>query len=162
MKYQMIGFVLAAALSVAPALADSPSVADAAFVTKASVGDLFEQEEAKLALAKATNPRLKTFAQDMINQHADAQNKLNAAAAKAGDQPASMLDPIHQAMLDNLKSFIGTDFDKIYLADQLQAHVETVALLSDYQQNGQNSELRSWTKMALPIVKGHLAAIDGL
>ncbi len=98
----------------------------------------------------------------MISQHADAQNKLAAAATKADDKLETALDASQQAMLHNLMGFQDADFDKIYLADQLQSHAVTVSLLSDYVQNGGNSNLRSWAKTALPIVKGHLAAIDGL
>ena len=63
-------------------------------------------------------------------------------------------------MLDNLKSFNGTDFDKVYTADQIASHAETVALLSDYKQNGRNADLKSWTDDTLPKVKDHQAAIN--
>ena len=68
--------------------------------------------------------------------------------------------PTHEA--ENEWVYNGADFDKIYKADQVMAHAETVALLSDYDQNGQNSNLKSWAKQALPVVKGHRAAIDSL
>ncbi len=62
MKQHFIGIAFAIGVGCSPAIADSPSLPDAAFVRKASVGDIFEQEEAKLALTCATDPRLKDFA----------------------------------------------------------------------------------------------------
>ena len=152
------------ALSMSAAAAEAPpSASDADLVAKAAVGNTFEVEEAKLAATEATDPRLKDFAQKMIADHGDAEKKLEDVAGKAGQQKPSMkLDETHQAMLDNLKTFKGQDFDKIYTADQVQAHVETVALLSDYKQNGKTSELKSWVNESLPIVKGHLASIDAM
>ncbi len=144
------------------AQAQAPASGDAEFVMKASVGNTFEIEEAKLAVDRAMNPRLKQFAQDMLKEHGDAMAKLTNAAGKDGQHAAMTLDAPHQAMLDNLRTFQGTDFDRIYVADQIAAHAETVALLSDYEENGKNSGLKSWAKQSLPIVKGHRAAINAM
>ena len=147
---------------LATAAAQTPSAGDAEFVMKAAAGNTFEIEEAKLAVDRAADPRLKRFAQNMMRDHGNALKKLSDAAAKAGQKASMTLDPPHQSMLDNLRTFNGADFDRIYLADQVAAHAETVALLSDYQQNGRNSGLKSWAKQSLPIVKGHRAAIHAM
>jgi putative membrane protein len=132
------------------------------FVKMASIGNGFEIAEARLALQKATDPRLKAFAQHMIDDHGDAQKTLGTAAGKIGGATLGDLDPSHQATLDNLGTFTGTDFDKIYIADQIAAHAETVALLSDYYQNGTNADLKGWANKALPTVKAHRADIDAM
>ena len=162
MKNAILAAALASALLPAVAVAQSPSASDGEFVAKASVGNTFEVEEAKLALDKATDGRLKSYAQKMIADHGDAMKKLETASGKAGDKATMMLDKPHQAMLDNLKTFSGTDFDKIYTADQVASHAEAVALLSDYKQNGKNGDLLSWTKEALPVVKSHQADINAM
>lgn len=162
MRSRILGLAAIAAVVSTAALAQAPSAPDGEFVTKASVGNAFEVEEAKLAVERATDPKVKQFAQKMLDDHGDAMKKLMDAAGKAGQKSEMMLDPPHQAMLDNLKTFNGAEFDKIYKADQIMAHAETVALLSDYNQSGQNSDLKSWAKQALPVVKGHRAAIDSM
>jgi len=156
------GAVALAFLAASSAWAQAPSVGDAEFVAKASIGNTFEIEEAKLAMERATEPRLKTFATNMVNDHGDAMKKLMDAAAKAGQKSEMKLDAPHQTMLDSLKAFNAADFDKIYTADQVASHAETVALLSDYIQNGQNADLKSWAKEALPVVKGHRASINAM
>jgi len=154
--------VLALLSGTAPVLAQTPAANDAEFVAKAMTGNVFEVEEAKLAVQRATDPRLKTFAQHMITDHADALKKLNDAASTMNVTPATALDKPHQAMLDNLKTFNGADFDKIYKTDQVASHAETVALLSDYDQTGKNSALKSWAKQSLPVVKGHRNNINAM
>lgn len=130
-------------LSMSAATAAAPaSESDSDLVSKASVGNTFEVEEAKLAVDQATDPRLKDYARKMIADHTDAERKLQDAAGKTGmPKPEMNLDATHQAMLDNLKTFKGQDFDKIYVADQIQSHVETVSLLLDYKQNGTTSRM---------------------
>ncbi len=154
--------VAAVAVMSTAAGAQTPSVSEGDFVAKASVGNTFEIVESKLALQHATDARLKRFAEKMISDHQDAEKKLQAAAGKVGDQAQKALDKPHEAMLDNLKTFSGTDFDKIYTADQVAAHDETVNLLSDYKQNGGNKDLKSWADKALPIVKEHKNMIDAM
>ena len=161
MRHLLLGGVMAAMLA-APAFAQSPAETDGQFVKMASVGNTFEIQEAKVAEQRATDPRLKSFAQKMIADHGDAMKKLEDAAGKAGDKASMTLDPPHQAMLDKLKTFDGTDFDKIYTADQIAAHAETAALLADYKQNGKNADLSTWAKDTLPIVKQHQAAINAM
>lgn len=156
------GALAIALLASTAAWSQAPSATDAEFVQKASVGNTFEVEEAKLALERATDQRLKDFAQKMMADHGDAMKKLADAAGKAGQKADMMLDKPHGAMVDNLKALNGTDFDKIYIADQVMAHAETVALLSDYIQNGQNGDLKAWAKEALPVVKGHRATINAM
>lgn len=163
MTLGLIGAPFALALLASTAAwSQASSAPDAEFAMMAAVGNTFEVEEAKLALERATDKRLKDFAQKMVDDHGNAMKKLMDAAVKAGQKPEMTLDKPHQAMLDNLKTFNGKDFDKIYIADQVAAHAETVALLSDYNQNGQNSDLKSWAKQALPIVKGHRATINAM
>ncbi len=69
MRRPLIAAPLLGAAGIAPALADGSPLFDAAFVKKAFVGDLFEQE-AELALQRAINPRLKDFAHGMVNRAA--------------------------------------------------------------------------------------------
>ena len=140
MPFKLSLCAVALTLAASSAYAQAPAETDAEFVTKASIGNMFEVQEAKLALTKATDPNLKGFAKQMIADHGDAQKKLKMAADKAGDKLAMSLDKPHLDMLENLKTFSGSDFDKIYKADQIAAHDETVNLLSDLQ--AERQELR--------------------
>lgn len=149
-------------LAVSTAHAQLPAETDAQFVAKAIVGNMFEMEEAKLAEQRATDPNLKGFAKRMLADHGAALKKLKTAAGKAGISTPTALDQPHQAMLDNLGTFTGSDFDEIYKADQVSAHVETANLLQDYKQNGKNGELKSWAKDTLPVVQQHKASISSM
>ena len=144
--------------SLAASAQSAPTAAD--FAMKASVGNTFEVEEAKLALKQATDPKLKSFARMMIHDHSMAEKKL-MAAAKASGMPVEMkLDDPHQAMVTALQGKSGKDFDKAYAADQIQAHQETQALLQGYETGGDNAKLKAWAKATLPKVEMHLKMIQ--
>jgi len=150
------------AQKVEPPAPIAPSSSDVEFAMRAMIGNTFEMQEGELALKQASDPKVKEFAQRMIADHGDAQKSLMDTIGRSGRSSALRLDEQHQAMLDNLKTFSGKDFDKIYIADQQAAHAETLALLLDYEQNGQNLDLKSWTKKVLPTVRMHLGQINAM
>lgn len=66
---------------------------DAAFIKKASEGNLAEVELGKMALQKATSQEVKDFAQQMIDHHSKANEKLvNIMSGSAGMSSNSMRD----------------------------------------------------------------------
>ena len=161
MRSILIG-ALASAFVSTLAFAAGPPETDAQFVEKASVGNTFEIEEAKLAEQQASDPALKDFAQRMVKDHSEAMSRLESVATQANQKAEMKLDAPHQAMVDNLKKYKASDFDKIYLADQIAAHVETQNLLMDYKQNGKNGDLKTWARDTLPTVQDHLGIVASM
>ncbi len=161
MKLSIVVSASVLVLGSLPTWAQSPVPAPE-FAMKASVGNTFEVEESKLALKQASSPKVKVFARMMIGDHTKAEKMLQGAAKSAGAPVEMTLDAPHQAMVDALKGKSGADFDKAYLADQVQAHTETAALLGDYQQGGDNTTLKGWAKKTLPTVNLHLKKVEAL
>lgn len=144
-----------------PALAQSPIPASD-FAMKASVGNTFEVEESQLALKQAASPKVKSFAKMMIHDHSMAEKKLTAAAKPSGTIIEKKLDDPHQAMVTALQGKTGADFDKAYVADQIQAHEETATLLDTYEASGDDAKLKSWAKATLPAVNMHLKKVKAM
>ena len=142
--------------------ADTISAQD--FVTKVSVSDKFEVSSSKLALDKSQNADVKAFAQKMVTDHTKTTKKLEATLKKSDSKatPADELDSEHQAMLDALTAKNGTDFDKLYVADQTDAHKQAVDLFSNYADNGSDKALKGFAKDTLPALKGHLKHAESL
>ena len=143
--------------------ARSTPLGDAEFVRRAVIANRFEIEEAQLALAQGSDPRLKEFARTMVMDHGVALKDLETAARMAGvTVPDRKLDEAHQARINALSRKKGADFDQQYRADQRQAHDDAIALLTAYQQSGKSEQLRAWAIKALPVVRQHRAAIGAL
>ena len=161
MRTAIIAGVVSLAALASPAFAqDAPSAPD--FAMKASVGNTFEVTESKLALKQSSSPKVKAFARKMISDHGMAEKKLAVAAKGSGTKVEMMLDDPHQAMVTALQSKTGSDFDKAYLADQIQAHQETAALLTAYKDGGTDAKLKGWATKTLPTVDMHLKLVEAM
>jgi putative membrane protein len=142
--------------------AATPTTA-AGFIAAAGASDMFEIQSAKLALANSKSDDIHKFAQMMIADHTKTTDAVKAAAKKAGITPAPpQLTAEQQQMLDQLKPLKGDDFDKAYLAQQMPAHQQALALIQNYAQNGDTPALVDAAKSAVPIVQKHIDHLQEL
>ena len=76
------------------------------YVQKAAMGDLYEVEASKVALARSQSADVKEFAQQMVDAHTRSSDDLKARLARAGQivELPTMLDAEHQRKLDDLKA----------------------------------------------------------
>jgi putative membrane protein len=124
----------------------------------------FEVMEGELALAQASDPKLKDFARMMVKDHTVALQELQAAAKAANIvlPPDIALDTMHQAKINAIKNRKGAEFDQAYRTDQVQAHQQTMAILDTYATSGGNSALKAWSAKALPVVRKHFEHLQAL
>lgn len=149
----IFGFIYAVILGSASAMGSHAAVD---FIRKAAVGNEFEIESSKLALQKSQNDNIQHFAQQMVDDHGKAGEDLTATAAKANlGAPNMALDHKHQRMLDKLNAATGTEFDRLYLKEQVKAHDEAVSLFKDYSQHGDNDAMKSFASNTLPTLQEH-------
>ncbi|QZH74212.1 MAG: DUF4142 domain-containing protein [Erythrobacter sp.] len=130
------------------------------FVENAAIGDRYEIEAARIALARSGNETVRSVARKMIADHTTSTHHLQAALemneAEGVASPPHSLDSRRQTMLDHLAEAPDDAFDKTYIDQQLLAHEETVSLFRSYAEGGDNAQLRSVALGALPVVERHL------
>ena len=90
---------------------------DKQFIMTASQSDYTEIKFSQLAADKATNPKVKAYANKMIADHNKLETEMKPFADKMGVTPVTSLDSDHQSKYDALSSMSGTDFDKTYMTD---------------------------------------------
>lgn len=131
-----------------------------AFVVNVPSSNAFEIQSSELALQMGSSREVKTFAQQMIDDHTKAGAAFKAAVEKAGmTVPGDSLNERHQAMLDTLKQR-STDFDQAYMQAQLQAHREAVDMFTIYAEGGDNASIKAFAEKTLPTLKQHLAMVE--
>ena len=157
LRLGLLGFVL----SVNPAWAGDFNP-DVDFVTRASVGNLFAITESQLELDRTGDPRLKAFAQRLVEDHRQAQAALRAAADGSGATVPPTLDQGHQARLLALQGKSGADVDKAYLADQGEDHSNALTLYGDYMLLGDNEKLKAMAIKLIPITEAQLKTDQAL
>jgi putative membrane protein len=151
-----------AMLAATNAYANTMSAQD--FVTKASIANQFEIDSSKLALEKAQNSEVKSFAQRMVDDHTKTGDRMKEVldSSDSNAKPADELDNKHQKLLDKLQDTSGNAFDRQYIAIQTDAHKEAVSLFADYSKNGKDKALKNFAGKTLPTLKDHLKHVQQL
>jgi putative membrane protein len=124
----------------------------------------FEVIEGELALAQASDPKLKEFARMMVKDHTVALQELQAVAKAANIvlPPDIALDATHQAKFNAIRNRKGAEFDQAYRTDQVQAHQQMLAILDTYATAGGNPALKAWAVTAVAMVRKHLEHLQAL
>ncbi len=141
----------------APCLrAQQASPKDAAFVGKVSQGGAYEVEASKLAIQRATLPKVKALAVIEVHDHENVNAELKTLAAKENVPIAAGLNPEFTARLKTLSS--ANDFDAAYLKDMAAIHDKDEKLFAQEAEEG----TVAWKQFAAKtdaIVKRHIGAI---
>ena len=132
------------------------SNSDKAFFENAASAGMFEIEAGKLALTKAGDPSVKTYAQKMIDDHTEAAAKLKTLAASKKVTLPTELSKHHQMMLDRLnKDSAGKDFDAAYKRFMIASHEEAVSLFDQTAKKGQDADVKAFAAEMLPKLQMH-------
>jgi putative membrane protein len=128
------------------------------YVQKAAMGDLYEVEASKVALARSQSADVKEFAQDMVDAHTRSSDDLKARLARAGQivELPTMLDAEHQKKLDDLKAASARTFDARYAAGQKEAHDQALMLHRDYAMRGSVADLKAFAADIVPKIEMHV------
>ena len=149
--------------AVAPPVAGAPAVGvvkAAEFIKTAALSDWFEIQSGRLAIEKAQGAEVKDFARHMVEDHTKSSEKLKAAA---GNVPIpAELDEKHAALMRQLQTASGAEFDRIYLGMQKNAHAEAVSLFEQYSKAGDDAKLKQFAQETLPVIKRHWERVQRL
>ncbi len=149
--------------NVAPASIMADATDSMTYLQQAAASDLYEIESSRLALKKAQDPQVRSFAEMMIDNHQSTTQQLTAAAQQAGlstGQP--QLSPLQQQQMDALRSAQGEAFASAYLSQQREAHQMALQLHQTYAQQGDNAALKTVAGKAVPIIQQHISQLQQL
>ncbi len=133
---------------------------DALFAAAAADSGLAELTLSQLGAQRATNPELKRFSQQMIDEHTRMNNNLRAICAQKGMRIPEMVDVRAQFCAQSLAGLSGERFDRCYAKAQLVAHMEAVAAFEAEAERGLDPNLKALAAQALPKIKAHLEQIE--
>lgn len=136
--------------------------ADGKFAMKAAEGGLAEVKMGQLAAQKATNPDVKAFGQQMVDDHTKANDNLKQVAASENMTLPTDVSPKEKAMYDKLSNMSGAAFDKAYVHDMVKDHEEDVKEFQKESTSGTDPKIKEFATTTLPILQGHLSKIKGI
>jgi putative membrane protein len=146
----------AKAADAAPAKSEPLNDQQIAAITDAA--NTAEIEQAKLAESKSKDAGVKRFAAMMIMHHGAAKQKQAKLKLKPEESSTSTaLKSDAASTLDALKTDKGKDFDKAYIAAQIDGHQKVLDTINDeLLPNVKNAELKAYLDEIKPRVEQHL------
>ena len=126
------------------------------YVMNAAMGDMYEIQAADMALERTQNAQVRELAQMIKTDHTAASERLRAAAQAAGETLPTELDERRQGMLDNLRAASSAEeFDRVYIAQQVAAHEEALALHRGFADNDENAALAQHAQSVIEPIEMH-------
>ena len=152
----MAGVVFAATFASSAAVAQPPMSAQD-FVSAAAQSDQFEIQAGRVAAVQAIDPRVRSFAQQMVDEHTRTSRTLEEAAAASGlPPPPKSVGGDQQRMLNALQSLKGAEFTRTYVKQQVMAHTQALVVEQGYAASGADPNLRQVAQSAVPLIQHHL------
>jgi len=141
----------------------APKWSDASILGYAWAANTGEVRLGQLGVKKATNAKVKAFAQQMVTEHramdADAKSlaaKVNATADTTTDNARDLLDHGRDELKDLTDKAAGADWDKDYIDKAIDDHQKVLDKLQDASKNTTNADLRAALEKATGKVQTHL------
>ena len=155
--------ICAVALHPAIAKAQGGSApTDPQIVRIVETADDIDIDYAKLALSKATDKRVRDFAQQMITDHSAVQKSVIELAAKLSVTPAdnetsNALKTQAEQTTQKLRGLKGKEFERAYVDNEVAYHEAVInAVKTVLIPSAQNAQLKSALQGAEPLFEGHL------
>ncbi|MCE3261134.1 MAG: hypothetical protein K0R43_213 [Pseudoduganella sp.] len=157
MNHFMRVAVLSAVLGAGSAWAQGLGQTDQKLLTDLAMANMAEIESAKLALQKTQSDRVKSFAQQMVDDHSKGLEDVRKVAAARNVTLPTELDAKNKAMAVKLEKLSGDKFDRTYMAQAgVKAHKEAQQLVSKGETSAQDSEVKALITRLQPTIHQHL------
>ncbi len=155
--------LLAVLMSVGSAHAQSLAKADEKSLKDMAMANMAEVEAGKLALQKSQNAEVKTFAQQMVDDHTKGLDEVKAVAQAKGVTLPAELDSKHKAMAKKLEGMSGEKFDMAYLQQAgVKSHKEAKTLVTKTQSNAKDADVKGLAAKLQPTIDQHMGHVQQL
>jgi putative membrane protein len=136
-----------------PSKADSKTIS---FIKDAAKDNNLEISMAEVGAQKATNPELKSFCQQLQQDHTQANLQLQPLAQKYGvsiEQPIKGL--AHHEMNKFEKEESGSKFDQDFATEMLKSHQKDIKKFQEASINLQDADVKQYAQTMLPKLQQH-------
>lgn len=138
------------------------SAQDTTFVNTIAQANTEEINAAQLAETQSSNPRVKSYAEQMVSDHTAANQKLASIAQSKGVTPSMTPDDAHTQMMSQLQGEHGHMFDRAYISGQISDHQAVIQALQNEEQSGTDPDLKNFAMTTLPVIQHHLKMAEAL
>jgi putative membrane protein len=150
-----------ATVVVTPAVNLSP--ADMHFVALAAGAGMYEVDAARIALSRASNPQVRSFAQMLLDQHTANNQQLISIVQAKGHRIAPGLPSELQQKVSKLSTLSGSAFDEEFVRTTGVAdHKAAIAAFEQGDRSVTDRDLQAYIDKTLPALRSHLQMAQDL
>jgi putative membrane protein len=144
--------------AVQPAVVSAAPRGEPALLSQLAVNGLYELEVSRLAVNRATSPRVRTLAQTVASHRAQSRQQLVALMRSRGVPVPAQLPRDKAGKLQRLQALRPShDFDAAYVrVVGVEDHEATIALLERARGQTRDAALASWIDRTLPVMRKDL------
>ncbi|WP_319419667.1 DUF4142 domain-containing protein [Pleurocapsa sp. FMAR1] len=125
------------------------------FLTKSAQDSLYEFSSAQLAVQKAQDPKIAQYGLRLMNDHAEYNTQLMELARRKGIIVPVQLDSQNQSKLEQLMQLQGSEFDRQYISESMQANASDVKDLQSQATSAQDPDMQAFIEQSLPVQEMH-------
>ena len=131
--------------------------ADRTAIMDMAMANMAEVEMGKMAQSKGTSEQVKSFGQQMIDDHGKALSELQALAQAKGVTLPTELDAKHRRESDRLNAMSGAAFDKAYMDRAgVRDHKTVHGKLTKIESSAKDPDVKAMATKMKPVVQQHL------
>lgn len=139
------------------ALADKLAEGDQEFLEQAAQNGLAEQSAGRLAQTKASDPRVRDYAQRLIDDHAGMGAELRALATSKEYTPPNEPSMLHKGKELLIANLGDNDFDRRFVSQiGVEAHESTIRLFEEASRESRDPDVKAFATKHLPMLREHL------
>ena len=135
------------------------AMTDKMFVHKALQGGMAEVELGQLALTKSSDPDVKKFAQQMVDDHTKMGEDMKAVATPLGVEIPKRLSKKDQAIKTKLEALDGAAFNKSYIKDMVKDHEDDEKEFKNESQMATIPEVKDAATKGEKVISMHLEMV---
>lgn len=136
--------------------------ADRKFMQDAAEGGLFEVQAGQLAANKASDDKVKQFANKLVEDHQSANNELTALATTKGLELPAAPSRSERREIEKLGKESGSKFDQDFARNEVKDHEKDIKKFEKASGKVKDPDLKAWIDKTLPHLREHLAMAKDL
>lgn len=137
------------------------SKSDQKILERMAQANMAEVEAGKMAQSKSQDEQVKSFAQQMIDDHGKALADVQQLAQQKGVTLPTEPDAKHKAMAAKLDKMSGAAFDKAYMAQAgVSDHKKVHAMLMKDEKHAKDADVKALAAKMAPVVEQHLKSAE--
>jgi putative membrane protein len=141
---------------VAQSSSSKLSGGDQDFLKKAAEGGKAEVELAQLVLQKTQDPKVRQFAQKMIDDHSKNNQQLQQVGTQLGATLPTDIGSEAQQEKDKLSKLSGEQLDKEYMQFEVNEHQKDISEFQNAASSAQDQMVKNFAQTTLPTLQEHL------